>query len=306
MKNTWFQKLKSSLSKSSSSISQGITKIITSKRLDEATLQDLEDLLISADIGVDSSVSIIENLKKEKFNKDIDISEIKTFLADQIEIKLASSYKKLIFNKDQSPHIIIVVGVNGSGKTTTIAKLANNFKKDGAKVLIGAADTFRAAAIEQITSWASRLNIEIVASDIVKDAASIAFDTVKKAKDDKFDVAIIDTAGRLQNRSELMDELAKIIRVIKKQDTEAPHSIILTLDATAGQNAIQQAKVFNEIANITGLIITKLDGTAKAGYIISIAQEIGLPIHYIGIGESVDDLNDFDIKSFSRLIVGLD
>ncbi|MBH21475.1 MAG: signal recognition particle-docking protein FtsY [Rhodobiaceae bacterium] len=306
MKNTWFQKLKSSLSKSSSSISQGITKIITSKRLDEATLQDLEDLLISADIGVDSSVSIIENLKKEKFNKDIDISEIKTFLADQIEIKLASSYKKLIFNKDQSPHIMIVVGVNGSGKTTTIAKLANNFKKDGAKVLIGAADTFRAAAIEQITSWASRLNIEIVASDIVKDAASIAYDTVKKAKDDKFDVAIIDTAGRLQNRSELMDELAKIIRVIKKQDTEAPHSIILTLDATAGQNAIQQAKVFNEIANITGLIITKLDGTAKAGYIISIAQEIGLPIHYIGIGESVDDLNDFDIKSFSRLIVGLD
>ena len=245
-------------------------------------------------------------MKKEKFNKDIDISEIKTFLADQIEIKLASSYKKLIFNKDQSPHIIIVVGVNGSGKTTTIAKLANNFKKDGAKVLIGAADTFRAAAIEQITSWASRLNIEIVASDIVKDAASIAYDTVKKAKDDKFDVAIIDTAGRLQNRSELMDELAKIIRVIKKQDTEAPHSIILTLDATAGQNAIQQAKVFNEIANITGLIITKLDGTAKAGYIISIAQEIGLPIHYIGIGESVDDLNDFDIKSFSRLIVGLD
>lgn len=306
MKNTWFQKLKSSLSKSSSSISQGITKIITSKRLDEATLRDLEDLLISADIGVDSSVSIIENLKKEKFNKDVDISEIKTFLADQIEIKLASSYKKLIFNKDQSPHIIIVVGVNGSGKTTTIAKLANNFKKDGAKVLIGAADTFRAAAIEQITSWASRLNIEIVASDIVKDAASIAYDTVKKAKDDKFDVAIIDTAGRLQNRSELMDELAKIIRVIKKQDTEAPHSIILTLDATAGQNAIQQAKVFNEIANITGLIITKLDGTAKAGYIISIAQEIGLPIHYIGIGESVDDLNDFDIKSFSRLIVGLD
>lgn len=306
MKNTWFQKLKSSLSKSSSSISQGITKIITSKRLDEATLRDLEDLLISADIGVDSSVSIIENLKKEKFNKDVDISEIKTFLADQIEIKLASSYKKLIFNKDQSPHIMIVVGVNGSGKTTTIAKLANNFKKDGAKVLIGAADTFRAAAIEQITSWASRLNIEIVASDIVKDAASIAYDTVKKAKDDKFDVAIIDTAGRLQNRSELMDELAKIIRVIKKQDTEAPHSIILTLDATAGQNAIQQAKVFNEIANITGLIITKLDGTAKAGYIISIAQEIGLPIHYIGIGESVDDLNDFDIKSFSRLIVGLD
>ena len=306
MKNTWFQKLKSSLSKSSSSISQGITKIITSKRLDEATLQDLEDLLISADIGIDSSVSIIENLKKEKFNKDIDISEIKTFLADQIEIKLVSSYKKLIFNKDQSPHIIIVVGVNGSGKTTTIAKLANNFKKDGAKVLIGAADTFRAAAIEQITSWASRLNIEIVASDIVKDAASIAYDTVKKAKDDKFDVAIIDTAGRLQNRSELMDELAKIISVIKKQDTEAPHSIILTLDATAGQNAIQQAKVFNEIANITGLIITKLDGTAKAGYIISIAQEIGLPIHYIGIGESVDDLNDFDIKSFSRLIVGLD
>ena len=160
--------------------------------------------------------------------------------------------------------------------------------------------------MEQLTSWALRLNIEIVSSAGITDAASVAFETVKKAKENNFDVAIIDTAGRLQNRSELMDELAKIIRVIKKLDPEAPHSVILTLDATAGQNAIQQAKVFNEIANITGLIITKLDGSAKAGYIISIAQEISLPIHYIGVGESIDDLNDFDIKSFSRLIVGLD
>jgi fused signal recognition particle receptor len=306
MKNTWFQKLKSSLSKSSNTISQGITKIITSKRLDEETLQDLEDLLISADIGLDLSISIVEKLKKEKFNKDIDIAEIKKFLADEIEIKLASSYKELSIDKNRSPHIILVVGVNGSGKTTTIAKLANNFKKNGSKVLLGAADTFRAAAMEQLTSWALRLNIEIVSSAGITDAASVAFETVKKAKENNFDVAIIDTAGRLQNRSELMDELAKIIRVIKKLDPEAPHSVILTLDATAGQNAIQQAKVFNEIANITGLIITKLDGSAKAGYIISIAQEISLPIHYIGVGESIDDLNDFDIKSFSRLIVGLD
>tara|TARA_B110000444_G_scaffold261244_1_gene312045 strand:- start:1508 stop:2428 length:921 start_codon:yes stop_codon:yes gene_type:complete len=306
MKNTWFQKLKSSLSKSSNTISQGITKIITSKRLDEEILQDLEDLLISADIGLDLSISIVEKLKKEKFNKDIDIAEIKKFLADEIEIKLAYSYKELSIDKNRLPHIILVVGVNGSGKTTTIAKLANNFKKNGSKVLLGAADTFRAAAMEQLTSWALRLNIEIVSSAGITDAASVAFETVKKAKENNFDVAIIDTAGRLQNRSELMDELAKIIRVIKKLDPEAPHSVILTLDATAGQNAIQQAKVFNEIANITGLIITKLDGSAKAGYIISIAQEISLPIHYIGVGESIDDLNDFDIKSFSRLIVGLD
>ena len=306
MKNTWFQKLKSSLSKSSNTISQGITKIITSKRLDEEILQDLEDLLISADIGLDLSISIVEKLKKEKFNKDIDIAEIKKFLADEIEIKLAYSYKELSIDKNRLPHIILVVGVNGSGKTTTIAKLANNFKKNGSKVLLGAADTFRAAAMEQLTSWALRLNIEIVSSAGITDAASVAFETVKKAKENNFDVAIIDTAGRLQNRSELMDELAKIIRVIKKLDPEAPHSVILTLDATAGQNAIQQAKVFNEIANTTGLIITKLDGSAKAGYIISIAQEISLPIHYIGVGESIDDLNDFDIKSFSRLIVGLD
>ena len=299
MKNTWFQKLKSSLSKSSSSISQGITKIITSKRLDEATLQDLEDLLISADIGVDSSVSIIENLKKEKFNKDIDISEIKTFLADQIEIKLASSYKKLIFNKDQSPHIIIVVGVNGSGKTTTIAKLANNFKKDGAKVLIGAADTFRAAAIEQITSWASRLNIEIVASDIVKDAASIAYDTVKKAKDDKFDVAIIDTAGRLAIDEVLMDEIKAIHSAVSPSET------LFVVDSMTGQDAANTAKAFGKTLPLTGVILTKVDADTRGGAALSVRTITDRPIKFLGVGEKTGALDPFHPDRLASRILGM-
>lgn len=306
MKNTWFQKLKNSLSKSSSAISEGIVKIVSSKKLDEQTLQDLEDLLISADIGVDSSISIIENLKKEKFNKDVEIDEIREFIASQIESKLANSYVPLKIEKETIPQIILVVGVNGSGKTTTIAKLGNLIKKRGLSVVFGAADTFRAAASEQLQMWAKRLDIEIITIPSSNDAASVAFETVKKAKETDKDFAIIDTAGRLQNRTELMDELAKIIRVIKKIDPNAPHSILLTLDGTTGQNAIQQAKVFKEIANVTGMIITKLDGSAKAGYIVSISQELNIPIHFIGVGESVEDLNEFSIKDFSRLIVGLD
>ena len=306
MKNTWFQKLKNSLSKSSSAISEGIVKIVSSKKLDEQTLQDLEDLLISADIGVDSSISIIENLKKEKFNKDVEIDEVREFIASQIESKLANSYVPLKIEKETIPQIILVVGVNGSGKTTTIAKLGNLIKKRGLSVVFGAADTFRAAASEQLQMWAKRLDIEIITIPSSNDAASVAFETVKKAKETDKDFAIIDTAGRLQNRTELMDELAKIIRVIKKIDPNAPHSILLTLDGTTGQNAIQQAKVFKEIANVTGMIITKLDGSAKAGYIVSISQELNIPIHFIGVGESVEDLNEFSIKDFSRLIVGLD
>lgn len=306
MKNNWFKKLKNSLSKSSSAISEGIVKIVSSKKLDDKTLQDLEDLLITADIGVATSISIIENLRKEKFNKDIEINEVREFIASQIESKLINSYAPLRIEKETNPQIILVVGVNGSGKTTTIAKLGNLIKKRGLSVVFGAADTFRAAASEQLQMWARRLNIEIIAIPGSNDAASVAFETVKKAKETNKDFAIIDTAGRLQNRSELMDELAKIIRVIKKIDPNAPHSILLTLDGTAGQNAIQQAKVFKEIANVTGMIITKLDGSAKAGYIVSISQELNIPIHFIGVGESVEDLNDFNIKDFSRLIVGLD
>lgn len=306
MKNNWFQKLKNSLSKSSSAISEGIVKIVSSKKLDDKTLQELEDLLITADIGVDTSISIIENLRKEKFNKDVEINEVKEFIASQIESKLINSYVPLRIEKETNPQIILVVGVNGSGKTTTIAKLGNLIKKRGLSVVFGAADTFRAAASEQLQMWARRLNIEIIAIPGSNDAASVAFETVKKAKETNKDFAIIDTAGRLQNRLELMDELAKIIRVIKKIDPNAPHSILLTLDGTAGQNATQQAKVFKEIANVTGMIITKLDGSAKAGYIVSISQELSIPIHFIGVGESAEDLNDFNIKDFSRLIVGLD
>ncbi len=305
MKNTWFQKLKNSLTKSSSTISEGISNIISSRKLDNETLQELEDLLISSDLGLDNSISIVENLKKEKFNKDVEIDEIKKFLAEQIELRLEGSYSPLNIKVPKPPQIIIIVGVNGSGKTTTIAKLAYLMKKNGASVILGAADTFRAAATQQLEMWAEKLNIDIVSLPGTKDAASVAFETIKVATENNYDTAIIDTAGRLQNRSELMDELAKIIRVIKKYEPEAPHSIILTLDATAGQNAIQQAKVFNEIIKITGLIVTKLDGSAKAGYLVSITQELKIPIHFIGLGETIEDLSDFNIKDFSRLIVGL-
>lgn len=304
--NTWFQKLKNSLSKSTNVISSGINNIITSKRLDDQILQDLEDLLISADIGFENSISIIENLKKEKFNKDINANDIKEFLSKEIKNNLSSAYEPLKITRDKSPFIILVAGVNGSGKTTTIAKLANKYKRDGLKVLLGAADTFRAAAVEQLSAWANQLNVDIVHVSETNDAASVAFETIKKAKDDGYDLVILDTAGRLQNRSELMDELAKIIRVAQKIDPDAPHSVILTLDATSGQNATQQAKVFKEIANVTGLIITKLDGTAKAGYIISISKELNLPVHFIGVGEKIEDLNDFNVEDFSRLIVGLE
>ena len=306
MKSTWFQKLKNSLTKSSTVISEGITNIISSRKLDDEILQELEELLIKADLGVDNSISIIENLKKEKFNKDVETDEIKNFLADQIELKLEGSYSPLDIKTSKSPQTIIIVGVNGSGKTTTIAKLAYLMKNQGSRVILGAADTFRAAATQQLKMWAEKLNLDIVSLPGTKDAASVAFETIKIATENNYDIAIIDTAGRLQNRSELMDELAKIIRVLKKYEPEAPHSILLTLDATAGQNAIQQAKVFNEIAKITGLIVTKLDGSAKAGYLVSISQELEIPIHFIGIGESIEDLSDFNTKDFSRLIVGLD
>ena len=244
--------------------------------------------------------------KHEKFEKNVDVEEIKLFLSKEIEKKLNPISIPLIINKSAKPHVIVVVGVNGSGKTTTIAKLSNKFVKQGYKVIFGAADTFRAAAAEQLKVWADRLDIEIIGVNGEKDSSGIAYDSLIIAQQKNADVLIIDTAGRLQNKSGLMDELAKINRVLKKIDATSPHSIILTLDATSGQNALHQAEIFQKVSNVTGLIITKLDGTARAGFLLSIADKLNIPVHAIGVGEDIEDLNDFNSNEFADIIVGLD
>tara|TARA_B110000305_G_C19465309_1_gene657423 strand:- start:9289 stop:10233 length:945 start_codon:yes stop_codon:yes gene_type:complete len=305
-KLNWISRLKKGLSRSSSAISDGINNIISKKRLDADTLQSLEDLLIEADLGLDLSISIIEKLKSEKFEKNISVEEIKIFLSKEIEQKLNPISLPLEINKSAKPHVILMVGVNGSGKTTTIAKLSNKFIKQGYKVFFGAADTFRAAAAEQLKVWADRLDIEIIGINGEKDSSGVAYDSLIRAQQQNADILIIDTAGRLQNKSGLMDELAKINRVLKKIDPNCPHSILLTLDATSGQNAIHQAEVFQKVSNVTGLIITKLDGTARAGFLISIADKLNIPVHAIGVGEDIDDLNDFNSNDFADIIVGLD
>ncbi|MBT4203862.1 MAG: signal recognition particle-docking protein FtsY [Rhodobiaceae bacterium] len=305
-KLNWISRLKKGLSKSSSTISEGIHNILTKKRLDASTLQSLEDLLIEADLGLDLSISIIEKLKSEKFEKNISVEEIKIFLSKEIQQKLNPISLPLEINQSAKPHVILVVGVNGSGKTTTIAKLSNKFVKQGYKVVFGAADTFRAAAAEQLKVWADRLGIEIIGIKGEKDSSGVAYDSLIRAQQQKADILIIDTAGRLQNKSGLMDELAKINRVLKKINPSSPHSILLTLDATSGQNAIHQAEIFQKVSNVTGLIITKLDGTARAGFLVSIADKLNIPVHAIGVGEDIDDLNDFNSNDFADIMVGLD
>ena len=305
-KLNWISRLKKGLSKSSSTISEGIHNILTKKRLDASTLQSLEDLLIEADLGLDLSISIIEKLKSEKFEKNISVEEIKIFLSKEIQQKLNPISLPLEINQSAKPHVILVVGVNGSGKTTTIAKLSNKFVKQGYKVVFGAADTFRAAAAEQLKVWSDRLGIEIIGIKGEKDSSGVSYDSLIRAQQQKADILIIDTAGRLQNKSGLMDELAKINRVLKKIDPTSPHSILLTLDATSGQNAIHQAEIFQKVSNVTGLIITKLDGTARAGFLVSIADKLNIPVHAIGVGEDIDDLNDFNSSDFADIMVGLD
>jgi len=305
-KLNWISRLKKGLSKSSSTISEGIHNILAKKRLDASTLQSLEDLLIEADLGLDLSISIIEKLKSEKFEKNISVEEIKIFLSKEIQQKLNPISLPLEINQSAKPHVILVVGVNGSGKTTTIAKLSNKFVKQGYKVVFGAADTFRAAAAEQLKVWSDRLGIEIIGIKGEKDSSGVAYDSLIRAQQQKADILIIDTAGRLQNKSGLMDELAKINRVLKKINPSSPHSILLTLDATSGQNAIHQAEIFQKVSNVTGLIITKLDGTARAGFLVSIADKLNIPVHAIGVGEDIDDLNDFNSNDFADIMVGLD
>ena len=304
-KQNWFQRLRAGLSRSSSAISDGIVSVFTKRKLDNETLEDFEDVLIQADLGLTTASAITAALKKGRFDKEIDGDEVRSVLAEEVRKVLIPVAKPLVIDPARKPHVILVVGVNGTGKTTTIGKLSAKLRAEGRSVMLAAGDTFRAAAVEQLKIWAQRTGSAIVARAIGADASGLAFDALKDAQAAGTDVLLIDTAGRLQNRTELMAELEKIIRVIKKQDPTAPHSVLLTLDATTGQNALQQVEIFGRVAGVTGLVMTKLDGTARGGILVAIAAKYGLPIHFIGVGEGVDDLEPFSADEFARAIAGI-
>jgi len=301
----WFSRLRDGLSKSSKNISGSITSIFTKRKLDAATLQDLEDTLIQADLGLPVAERIIAQVRQGRYEKEIDPEEVKQILAAEVAKVLKPVEVPFNFGNEK-PFVIMVVGVNGSGKTTTIGKLGSIAASEGFKVMFAAGDTFRAAAIEQLTVWGQRIGAETISRPTGADAAGLAFDALKQAQDTGTDILFIDTAGRLQNKAHLMDELDKLVRVIKKLDANAPHAVLLVLDATTGQNALSQAEVFTKVAGVTGLIMTKLDGTARGGILVAIAEKFKLPIHAIGVGESIDDLQPFDADGFARAIAGLD
>jgi fused signal recognition particle receptor len=298
----WFQRLKSGLSKTSSKLSDGITGVFTKRKLDAASLEDLEDLLLQADLGVETATRITGTLAKTRLNKTITPDEVRDVLATEIEKVLTPVAKPLVISGAHKPHVILVVGVNGGGKTTTIGKLAKQFRDSGRHVMLAAGDTFRAAAIEQLKVWGERTGCAVVASKVGADSSGVAFDALSQAKIAEADILVMDTAGRLQNKQALMDELDKVIRVLRKIDPTAPHDVILVLDATTGQNAVNQVEVFRNRAGVTGLVMTKLDGTARGGILVAIAAKFGLPVHAIGVGESVEDLQPFNPAEFARAI----
>lgn len=294
------------LRKSSSKLADSFTSVFTKEKLDAADLAELEDALVTSDMGATAAARIASALADQRFSKENGVEEARAALANEVARILKPREATLDLTNGPKPRIVLVIGVNGSGKTTTIGKLANNLTNAGAKVVIGAADTFRAAAIEQLKVWADRAEASFVSSTQGADAAGVAYDTVARAKAENADVALIDTAGRLQNKSELMAELAKIVRSIRKIDEDAPHETLLVLDATVGQNALSQVESFRSVTDITGLVMTKLDGTAKGGVLVAVAQRHAIPIHFIGVGEKAEDLQPFDAASFSRALVGLE
>ena len=301
----FFQRLAAGLSRSSQKLSDGVSAIFTKKKLDAETLGQLEELLIGADLGVAGAESAVAALAKDRFDREITDADVKEALADHVAGLLKDREKPLAIDPSRAPHVILVVGVNGGGKTTTIGKLAARFRSEGVKVAVAAGDTFRAAAVEQLKVWADRAGADFYAKDTGADAAALAFEALTAAKAAGADVLLIDTAGRLQNRKELMDELAKIVRVIAKIDPGAPHDVLLVLDATVGQNALSQADAFREIAGVTGLVMTKLDGTARGGVLVALAARHPLPIHFIGVGEGVGDLQRFNAREYARALMGI-
>jgi fused signal recognition particle receptor len=304
-KKSWWQRLTGGLKRTSSSIGSAITDLVAKRKLDGAMLDEIEEVLIRADLGVDVAGKISAAVGEGRYDKAISADEVKAVLATEVEKTLSQVAKPLEIG-GAKPFVILVVGVNGSGKTTTIGKLAEKFRREGRKVMLAAGDTFRAAAIEQLKIWGSRTGAPVVASEQGGDAASLAFDALTAAKAQNADVLLIDTAGRLQNKAVLMDELDKVVRVMKKVDATAPHAVLLVLDATVGQNALQQVEAFQKTAGVTGLVMTKLDGTARGGILVAVAAKFGLPVHMIGVGEGVEDLEPFDAREFARAIAGLD
>ncbi len=304
-KLSWYQRLRQGLARTSSQLTGQITALFTKRKLDEATLQDLEDLLIQADLGLETALRITDTLSSERYGKDVSGEDVTRIMAAEITKVLEPVAKPLQLDLSHKPHVILVVGVNGTGKTTTIGKLAAKLSGAGLKVMLAAGDTFRAAAIEQLKIWAERTKSDIVSSRLGADAAGLAYEAFEQAREKKSDVLIIDTAGRLQNKTELMAELEKIVRVLGKLDPDAPHTVLQTLDATTGQNALNQVEIFRNVAGVNGLIMTKLDGTARGGILVAISAKHKLPVYFVGVGEGIDDLEPFEARDFAEAIAGL-
>ena len=305
-KQSWFQRLRSGLSRSSANLQNNIASVFTGRRLDASSLEELEEALISADMGVETAMELAEGLSKTRFGKDVSEEEVRRALADQIRAFLEPVSRPLAIDPGLKPEVILVCGVNGTGKTTTIGKLSQQLINEGKRVMLAAGDTFRAAAIEQLEVWGRRTGCPVISKEPGADAAGLAFEALERAKAEAVDVLLIDTAGRLHNKSALMDELAKIVRVLKKQDVQAPHQTILVLDATTGQNAKAQVETFQSMVPLTGLIVTKLDGTARGGVVVALARQFGLPVHAVGVGEGVYDLRAFEAENFADALLGLE
>ena len=302
----WLARLRSGLSKSADRVGGAISDVFTKRKLDQAALDELEEILIRGDLGVATAARLTTALAKGRFDKEVTDGEVREALADEIAALLAPVAKPLVVDGEPRPFVLLVCGVNGSGKTTTIGKLAAQYKAQGKSVLLAAGDTFRAAAIEQLQVWGERTGCPVIARAQGADPAGLAFDAVRDARDQGHDIVIIDTAGRLQNKKDLMAELEKVVRVIKKQDATAPHACLLVMDATIGQNAHSQVEAFKDAVEVTGLVMTKLDGSAKGGVVVALAEKFGLPVHAVGVGEGIDDLKPFEARSFARSLMGLD
>ena len=304
-KRSWLSRLRGGLSKSTQRLTESITGIFTKKKLDQATLGELEDALIQADLGVSVAARLVEKLGRERFGKEVTDEEVRAAFAEDIAEILQPVAVPLAIDSARKPYVVLVVGVNGSGKTTTIAKLAHLLKGEGRKVMLAAGDTFRAAAVEQLKVWGERAGVPVVARETGADAAGLAFEALQRAIAEGCDVLLIDTAGRLHNKTNLMEELAKMVRVIRKLDAAAPHSCLLVLDATTGQNAHAQVETFRSLSPVDALVLTKLDGSAKGGVLVALAEKFKLPVVAIGIGEGIDDLRPFEARSFARGLMGL-
>ena len=300
----FFSRLKEGLSRSTQKLTESITSVVAKRRLDDAALEELEDALVAADLGPAVAARVIAGFRRKRFGTEVSEDEIKQSLADEIASILEPVAKPLVLDPARRPHVVLVVGVNGTGKTTTIGKLASQYQEWDLRPMLVAGDTFRAAAVEQLQIWGERTNAPVVSGPPNSDAAGLALDALRRAQSQDVDVLLVDTAGRLHNKGALMEELRKIIRVLRKGDPSAPHSVLLVLDATTGQNALEQVRVFKEMVDVTGLVVTKLDGTARGGVVVALAQEYGVPIHAVGVGEKVADLRPFSAMEFARGLVG--